>query len=850
LKNNIILDSEPSRYPYLEILIKTEKTPAITDEIKNILVEKLKGEPVDEQNFKTLFGEKEPELIVVSGNHRVSIFSELLKITDEDDDTFKNLKFRPCHFYFSLSIPQIESLGASSNNDIRVPTTELDLFKWLNMKSKTYNHEWKTPIKLDPVNTVTLFNYVYELRLKSFYNLKLTNQGYQYIRLAQMSDDIIDEICKFIENRLPKKHILNSLDFLCNQYTEREILKSLTDINNGTEISKVKKDLQSDQAKKEILKYLQKQIDNVETFKKCTKEINKLITEFHEMFIKRYKFPTEIFPTELLEGGYLILRQGKICNATQVEISKLQLLSSKIKKLKNPQEERNIDTDKIFSKKLITIYNEDYKQFLKMNENDMDDLDLVFMDIPYDNYTEIPEPYNKETLDLDDLVKNLCKIHEKNKNKSLNIVIFGNDDQLYTLKKTLEEKDFKVTEQIWGKTKSLNNFTVKNIKGYINHEKFLVVNKGPIYHKLFHNSIKATFEIEALINKLCKDGNEEKVKKIVTDHFESFETGNRGNSVWLINDTNRKFQIEKQILNKFEKPQTLLQRILRSFSKENSNIVEFCAGSGSLAQACLKLGRKYIGYEKNQGQFLGSVERIKMIFNKTDTIEKNNTQINDDDKIVEEISNDDKIVEEEEELEEIDEEEELEELEEVSNVKEINTQELLEEKSAEDLLSNEERSIEDDEISDDGSFVEFDSENSSQEDEEYIPKKKNSKKEIGSSEKKSKKRQNVGNEDDEIPKKKKKLSTPVTKSVSDQKKLVQKTPKTPAPNIPKTKKDSKPKKFIQQKIQVVVKSPISNEKLINPDPKTNLFNFPKFKKKNDEGTDKKKDSGGSNKKKE
>ena len=71
-----------------------------------------------------------------------------------------------------------------------------------------------------------------------------------------------------------------------------------------------------------------------------------------------------------------------------------------------------------------------------------------------------------------------------------------------------------------------------------------------------------------------------------------------------------KFVFNNEILNHFEKPQLLLENIIESFSKENDMVYEFCFGSGSLAETCLKTKRSYRGYEISQNQFLGAKMRI------------------------------------------------------------------------------------------------------------------------------------------------------------------------------------------------------------------------------------------------
>ena len=74
--------------------------------------------------------------------------------------------------------------------------------------------------------------------------------------------------------------------------------------------------------------------------------------------------------------------------------------------------------------------------------------------------------------------------------------------------------------------------------------------------------------------------------------------------------TKRKNKTIKKIT---EKPQMVLEHLLKYFSNENDVCLDFCMGSGSLGVACKKLNRKFIGIEKNKEFFEITKKRLTTI---------------------------------------------------------------------------------------------------------------------------------------------------------------------------------------------------------------------------------------------
>lgn len=66
----------------------------------------------------------------------------------------------------------------------------------------------------------------------------------------------------------------------------------------------------------------------------------------------------------------------------------------------------------------------------------------------------------------------------------------------------------------------------------------------------------------------------------------------------------------KSNLHPTQKPQSLLEYIVKTYSNENDVVLDFCMGSGTAGAASKKLNRSFIGFEKELKYFNVSSERI------------------------------------------------------------------------------------------------------------------------------------------------------------------------------------------------------------------------------------------------
>ena len=79
-------------------------------------------------------------------------------------------------------------------------------------------------------------------------------------------------------------------------------------------------------------------------------------------------------------------------------------------------------------------------------------------------------------------------------------------------------------------------------------------------------------------------------------------------------------------LHPTEKPVELLKYLVRTYSKQGETILDFCAGSGSLAEACKATGRKCILIEKDEAFCKAIISRLKNTAVQVDLFEENATK--------------------------------------------------------------------------------------------------------------------------------------------------------------------------------------------------------------------------------
>lgn len=71
---------------------------------------------------------------------------------------------------------------------------------------------------------------------------------------------------------------------------------------------------------------------------------------------------------------------------------------------------------------------------------------------------------------------------------------------------------------------------------------------------------------------------------------------------------------QKSNIHPTQKPVALMEYFIETYTKEGDTVLDFCMGSGTTGVACMNLGRKFVGIEKNEKYFHLAKERIEGLF--------------------------------------------------------------------------------------------------------------------------------------------------------------------------------------------------------------------------------------------
>jgi hypothetical protein len=625
LKRSIMKDFQhPEDFPKLEILIKTEKNGDTGDKDIELFQKKCTAVTLTEEEnteLETKFGTI--TLVVVGGNHRVTILKDMLSSKTQDDQGYQSLRFRPANVYYQLSDMETEILGIRSNKNIFVEETEEQLFQWLISKNKEYNGNWGTKIVLDSGIETTGYMYVFHLRLKDFYKLEEPTAGHVYKSLASQHTDVVKKIEDYLKTKRGKKSTdqnkLTGINFLANSnYLNEWKIAALDAIISGEGLTTERNKIIEKFGRFKIRERFEVEIGP--EFVK-TEEFKSIANDYWVLFSKKFNGLKEI---ETLKGrGRATTLTPKLISLNNSFIENLDFFKknwkkskeNEVEKRKGVQEDKNdgkevedvvndkqfeekkdgkevvndkqfedgkevvndkedeavqdesfenlgLSTVDVLKKNHIQFNNSNYKEYF--NKNQKCSVDLFFADIPYGNDKDYVFEYN-QSFDCVDFAKDLIKLNQINSNQNANYVVFGSNTQLVKIKEIVESvENCKVIEQVWSKTYSLNNVTNKNPHAHLKHENFILITFGKNHvHNRAHNSFYSTFEFKKLLESLTNLPQQALYfSNKLKAHFNKFALSAKSSTTWEINDVSQKFQYNGKILNAFEKPKTLLKRYL------------------------------------------------------------------------------------------------------------------------------------------------------------------------------------------------------------------------------------------------------------------------------------------------
>jgi site-specific DNA-methyltransferase (adenine-specific) len=238
----------------------------------------------------------------------------------------------------------------------------------------------------------------------------------------------------------------------------------------------------------------------------------------------------------------------------------------------------------------VELYNDDCFQIFENLISKGVKVDMVLVDPPYGT---IQSEWDK-VLPLDKMWQALDKLTTERTPK----VFFS--AQPFTSHLVLSNlKEYKY-EIIWDK---------------VNPVGFLNANKQPLR---VHENIMVFYKKQCLYNKQFTYGepygkrSRGKTEKRQYGEFDAHELNNTDGKRFPKSIVTQSNANRSEIYHPTQKPQNILEYLIKTYTNEGDTILDFCMGAGSSGVACQNLGRNFIGIEKDEGYFKIAQERLDL----------------------------------------------------------------------------------------------------------------------------------------------------------------------------------------------------------------------------------------------
>ena len=146
-------------------------------------------------------------------------------------------------------------------------------------------------------------------------------------------------------------------------------------------------------------------------------------------------------------------------------------------------------------------------------------------------------------------------------------------------------------------------YWVKNIKGnYLNAKRqpLRQIEEINIFNK--HNYYPQGIE---QVNKIGRSGSG--AKTTLQNYANKWFQENTGYPSNVLH-----YNLDKEKLHPTQKPVSLCEYLIKTYTNENELVLDNCIGSGTTVIACINTNRKYIGFELNEEYYNIAENRIKL----------------------------------------------------------------------------------------------------------------------------------------------------------------------------------------------------------------------------------------------
>ena len=226
----------------------------------------------------------------------------------------------------------------------------------------------------------------------------------------------------------------------------------------------------------------------------------------------------------------------------------------------------------------------------EMSKLDDASIDIIIADLPYGRFKHLN--WDK-CIDLDKMWEQIWRISKP----STPVFLFG-DFKFCNILMNSQPKWFKY-EIAWVKTQSTTPLLSKRMPGRATEYILVFYKKQPVYNICkYHTKVVTTQKRHTpQFTYINSTPNLERVCNLYTPNLP-------------LNVIQSKIVKKKLIKNITEKPQLVLEHLLKYFSNEGDTCLDFVMGSGSCGVACKTLNRNFIGIELKKEHFDVCVKRL------------------------------------------------------------------------------------------------------------------------------------------------------------------------------------------------------------------------------------------------
>lgn len=237
------------------------------------------------------------------------------------------------------------------------------------------------------------------------------------------------------------------------------------------------------------------------------------------------------------------------------------------------------------------IYNQDCLEGMK-NIDDKS-IDMILCDLPYGTTAckwDTIIPFSELWKQYIRVIKDKCPI-----------VLFGS--QPFTSSLIMSNPKWFKYEWIWDKHIP-RNFINAKIMPMQKHENILVFGKG----KVTYNPQMTERDKPVKVKNYSKGDSVYKLNNDGTDNKERVYTHRYPDTI-----IKGKWEANAGKLHPTQKPVSLCEYLIETYTNENDLVLDNCIGSGTTAIACINTNRNYIGFELDTAYYNMATERINNI---------------------------------------------------------------------------------------------------------------------------------------------------------------------------------------------------------------------------------------------